>query len=69
MRDLTANEVDQVNGGIVPAVYGAVVGAARLASSPAVRSAVSSGTKWVADRAAGGVVGGATYAAATRDYG
>jgi lactobin A/cerein 7B family class IIb bacteriocin len=42
MRELTIDEIEQVNGGFGPAVYGAIVLAGRVAASPAGRAAAKS---------------------------
>ena len=39
MRELTIDEIEQVNGGFGPAVYGAIVLAGRIAASPTARAA------------------------------
>ncbi len=46
MRELTLQEVQQVNGGIIPGIYGALFLGARLAANPAVRGAVLTGLKF-----------------------
>jgi len=45
MRELTLQEVQQVNGGIIPGIYGALFLGARLAANPAIRGAVIAGLK------------------------
>jgi hypothetical protein len=41
MKELTIDEIKQVNGGVGPAVYGAIVLAGRIAASPAARAFAS----------------------------
>ena len=43
MRELTLQEVQQVNGGIMPGIVGALFLFTRFAANPAIRSAVISG--------------------------
>ena len=45
MRELTLQEVQQVNGGFIPGIYGALFLGARIAANPAVRGAVIAGLK------------------------
>lgn len=47
MYELSVSESRGVSGGIGPAIYGAIILGAKIAASPAVRSAVIGSAKWV----------------------
>lgn len=56
MRELNEIEIEQVSGGFIPAIQGALYGISLLAGNTAVRTTVS----WAAQ----GIVGGTAFAAA-----
>lgn len=55
MRELTVVEIEEVSGGFIPAIQGAIYGIGLLASNPVVRTAAT----WAAQ----GIVGGSAFAA------
>jgi len=55
MYELSVSESRGVSGGIGPAIYGAIILGAKIAASPAVRSAVIGSAKWFG----AGLIGGA----------
>jgi len=58
MRELNAIEIEQVSGGFIPAIQGALYGIGLLAGNTAVRTTVT----WAAQ----GIVGGTAFAAAQK---
>lgn len=73
VRELSMEEIDEVNGAMVPVVAGmlALRAAVTIARNPAARSAIANGAReaasFVGKAAAGGVIGGASWQAVNGD--